>query len=256
MTAVHSTHVDVPAADGTADAYLVRPAGGGPHPGVLMYMDGFGLRPALTAMADRLAAAGYAVLLPNVFYRQGRAPVVELPEFIDPVARPELFQQVLPMIRALTPERAVRDADFYLRRLAEDPAVTDGPVGVVGYCLGARLALFTAGSRPDRVAAAAGFHGGNLASTDPDSPQLLADRITAELYFGHADGDRSNPPEAIERLEQALTAAGVRYRSEVYAGAGHGFTQRDTAAYDAAADERHWAALLELFGRTLQGGSL
>ncbi|MET8825718.1 dienelactone hydrolase family protein [Streptomyces sp. NPDC004610] len=251
MTAVHSALVDIPTADGIADAYLVRPADGGPYPGALMFMDGFGLRPGLTAKADRLAAAGYTVLLPNVFYRQGPAPVVELPEFIDLGARPELFQQVMPMIEALTPERAMRDTDACLGRLAEDPAVMDGPVGVVGYCLGARLALFTAGTYPDRVAAAAGFHGGNLASPDPDSPHLLADRITAELHFGHADGDRSNPPEAIERLENALTAAGVRHTCEVYTGAHHGFTQQDTSVYDAAADARHWAATLALFGRNL-----
>ncbi|MEV7283549.1 dienelactone hydrolase family protein [Streptomyces sp. NPDC093252] len=251
MTAVHSALVEVPTADGVADAHLVRPADGGPYPGVLMFMDAFGLRPRLTAKADRLAAAGYTVLLPNVFYRQGPAPVVELPEFIDPAARPELFQRLMPMIEALTPERAMRDADAYLGRLAEDPAVADGPVGVVGYCLGARLTLLTAGTWPDRVAAAAGFHGANLATPDPDSPHLLADRITAELYFGHADGDRSNPPEAIERLENALTAAGVRHTCEVYAGARHGFTQQDTSAYDAAADERHRTATLALFGRNL-----
>ncbi|MFE2043699.1 dienelactone hydrolase family protein [Streptomyces sp. NPDC059477] len=250
MTAVQGTLVDIPTADGIADAYLVRPAEGGPYPGVLMYMDAFGLRPGLKAKADRLAAAGYTVLLPNVFYRQGRAPVIELPDFIDLAARPGLFQQLMPMIQALTPEPAMRDADFYLRRLAEDPAVLDGPLAVTGYCLGARLTLFTAGTYPERVAAAAGFHGGNLASEAPDSPHLLADRITAELYFGHADGDASNPPEAIERLENALTDAGVRHTCEVYTGAHHGFTQQDTSVYNPEADDRHWAAMLGLFGRT------
>lgn len=126
-----------------------------------------------------------------------------------------------------------------------------GPVGVTGYCMGAGLALRTAGSYPDRVAAAAGFHGANLASTAPDSPHLLADRITAELYFGHTDQDRALPPEQIERLNKALAEAGVRHRCEVYAGAHHGFTQADTAAYDQEAAERHWAALLDLLSRTL-----
>ncbi|MGW1957736.1 dienelactone hydrolase family protein [Streptomyces sp. NPDC001920] len=250
MTAVQGIAVDVPTGDGTADAYLVRPVDGEPRPGVLLYMDAFGLRPRLKAMADRLAAAGYTVLVPNLFHRHGRAPVVELPEFIDLAARPEIFRSVLPMMQALTPERAMRDAGAFLRALAESPAVADGPVALTGYCMGARLALLTAGTYPDRVAAAAGFHGGRLATDAPDSPHLVAGNITAELYFGHADQDPSLPVEQIERLENALTEAGVRHRCEVYPGAGHGFTQADTSAYHPEGDERHWAALLDLLERT------
>src|SRR5581483_6650266 len=107
-----------------------------------------------------------------------------------------------------------------------------------------RLVLYTAGAHPDRVAAAAGFHGGRLATDDPDSPHLEAERVTAELYFGHADEDPSMPPEQQQLLEETLTAAGVRHRCEVYAGAPHGYTQADTAAYNKEGDERHWAALL------------
>ncbi|MET7682550.1 dienelactone hydrolase family protein [Streptomyces sp. NPDC005423] len=250
MTAVEATIVDVPTEDGTADAYLSRPADERPRPAVLLYQDAFGLRPHLKAMADRLAAAGYAVLVPNVFYRAGRAPVVELPDFIDPHARPDVFEQFLPLIQGLTPELARRDAGAYLRWLAESPLVADGPVAITGYCMGARLALHTAGAYPERVAAAAGFHGGRLATDDPDSPHLAARHITAELYFGHADQDPSLPEDQIERLEDALTAAGVRHRCEVYPGARHGYTQADTASYGAEADERHWAALLDLLART------
>ncbi|MDT0406554.1 MULTISPECIES: dienelactone hydrolase family protein [Streptomyces] len=250
MTAVQGTTVDIPTGEGTADAYLAHPADGGPRPGVLFYMDAFGLRPRLREMADRLAGAGYAVLVPNLFYRHGRAPVVELPAFIDPGSRPEIFERLRPVMRQLTPERAMRDADAYLRRLAACPAVADGPVAVTGYCMGAALSLRTAGTYPQRVAAAAGFHGGRLATDTPDSPHLVAGRITAEVYFGHADRDHSLPQEQIERLERALTEAGVRHRCEVYPGAGHGYTQSDTAAYDKEADERHWAALLDLLART------
>lgn len=249
-TAVQGTAVDIPTEDGTADAYLVHPADGVPRPAVLLYMDAFGLRPRLRAMADRLAGAGYTVLVPNVFYRAGRAPVVELPDFIDPAARPDLFRSIMPMMRELTPEAATRDARAYLDRLADCAAAAPGPVALTGYCMGARLSLLTAGTYPGRVAAAAGFHGGRLATDAPDSPHLVAGRITAELYFGHADQDPSLPAEQIERLEAALAEAGVRHRCEVYAGAGHGYTQSDTSSYDAAADERHWAALLELLGRT------
>lgn len=250
MTAVQGTDVDIPTEDGTADAYLSHPGDGRPHPAVLLYQDAFGLRPHLKAMADRLAAAGYTVLVPNVFYRNGRAPVVELPEFIDPDARPQMWEQLTPLIRSLTPERAERDAGAYLDWLAGSPLVAEGPVAVTGYCMGARLVLWTAGAHPDRVAAAAGFHGGQLATDAPGSPHLAAARITAEVYFGHADQDSALPEEQIKRFEQALTEAGVRHRCEVYEGAHHGYTQADTAAYDRQADERHWAALLDLLDRT------
>ncbi|WP_331729076.1 dienelactone hydrolase family protein (plasmid) [Streptomyces sp. NBC_00028] len=251
MNAVTGTFVDVPTADGIADAYVTHPDDGRAHPGVLMYQDAFGVRPHLTAMADRLAAAGYTVLVPNVFYRHGRIPVVELPEFIDMEARPDIVGQVVPLMEALTPELTERDAEAYLGWFAQSPLVTDGSVGITGYCMGARLALYTAGTHPDRVAAAAGFHGGWLASEAPDSPHLLADRITAELYFAHADEDPSMPEDQVRRLEKALADAGVRHRCEVYAGAHHGYTQSDTAAYNPEAAERHWVELLALFGRVL-----
>ncbi|MFD3452794.1 dienelactone hydrolase family protein [Streptomyces sp. NPDC058691] len=243
--------VGIPTPDGTADAYLTHPAGGGPYPAVLLYMDAFGLRPHLKAMADGLAAAGHVVLVPNVFYRHGKAPVVQLPEFIDLARRPEIVQSILPIMEKLTPDRAMRDAAAYLDWLAASPLTARKPVGVTGYCMGAGLALRTAGTYPDRIAAAAGFHGAHLATDAPDSPHLLADRITAELYFGHADEDAANPAEQIDRLDRALSAAGVRHRGEIYAGAQHGYTQADTSSHSEEATERHWTALLDLFSRTL-----
>ncbi|MER6015200.1 dienelactone hydrolase family protein [Streptomyces bluensis] len=251
MTTVRGTSVDIPTPDGTADAYLVFPDDNSRHPAVLFYMDAFGLRPHLKKMADRLAEAGYTVLVPNVFYRHGPAPVFDLPDFIDPRERPNLWEQIGPVLRSLTPELATRDAGAYLDWLADRPEAADGPVGITGYCMGARLALRTAGAYPERVAAAACFHGGGLATDAPDSPHLLADRITAELYFGHADQDQSMPPEQIDRLDKALTEARVRHRTEVYTGAAHGYTQADTAVYDAEATERHWTALLSLLSRSL-----
>jgi carboxymethylenebutenolidase len=250
MTSVQGTVVDVPTEDGVADAYLARPDDGSPRPGVLLYQDAFGLRPHLKAMANRLAGAGYTVLVPNVFYRHGRAPVVEMPEFIDPTARPEIFAGLRPIMESLTGDLAMKDAAAYLDWLARSPLVADGPVAITGYCMGARLALLTAGTHPERVAAAAGFHGGWLVTDAPDSPHLLAGRITAELYFGHADNDASMPPERIRLLADTLTAAGVRHTGEVYEGAHHGYTQADTSAYDEAAAERHWTALLDLLKRT------
>ncbi|WP_108934222.1 dienelactone hydrolase family protein [Streptomyces ardesiacus] len=251
MTAVQGSDVGIPTDEGVADAYLTRPADGGPHRAVLVYMDAFGLRPALRAMADRLAGAGYAVLVPNVFYRGGRAPVVELPEFIGPQERPEIFRRLDPVRKALSPQRAMRDAGAYLEWLARAPQTAEGPVAVTGYCMGAALALRTAGTYPDRVGAVAGFHGGNLATNGPHSPHLVAGDVTAEAYFAHADRDPAMPAEQQERLEAALTAAGVTHRCEVYAGAHHGYTQADTSAYDEEAAERHWEALLGLLARTL-----
>ncbi|MET7480805.1 dienelactone hydrolase family protein [Streptomyces sp. NPDC005648] len=250
MASVQGTAVDITTEDGVADAYLAHPDDGLPHPGVLFYQDAFGLRPHLRSMADRLAGAGYTVLVPNVFYRHGRTPVFDLPEFIDPSARPEIFQQIGPVMQTLTPELAMRDADAYLRWLADSPLVADGPVALTGYCMGARLALFTAGTYPDRVAVAAGFHGARLATDAPDSPHLVVEKVTAEVYFAHADEDPSMPPEQQQLLEETLTAAGVRHRCEVYPGAHHGFTQADTATYHQEGDERHWAALLDLLERT------
>ncbi len=152
MTAVQGTAVDIPTADGTADAYLAHPADGSPHPGVLLYQDAYGLRPQLRAMADRLAGAGYTVLVPNVFHRHGRTPIGELPEFIDPAADPTIWERIGPVMASLTPEQTERDADAYLGRLADSPLVADGPVALTGYCMGARLALRTAATHPGRVA--------------------------------------------------------------------------------------------------------
>ena len=250
MSDVQGTAVDVPTGDGVADAYFARPADGRPRPAVLFYQDAYGLRPHLRSMADRLAGAGYAVLVPNVFYRLGRTPVVDLPEFIDPGADPTIWERLGPVVTSLTPDLVERDADAYLRWLADSPHVADGPVALTGYCMGARLVLWTAAAHPDRVAAGAGFHGGRLATDDPGSPHRGAPAITAELYFGHADDDPSLPPEQIARFEEALEAAGVRHTCEVYPGAPHGYTQADTSAYQREGDERHWAALLGLLERT------
>ncbi|MFD4791576.1 dienelactone hydrolase family protein [Streptomyces sp. NPDC058459] len=250
MTDVQGKTVTIPTRDGDADAYLTHPADGQPHPGVLFYQDAYGLRPWLRGMADRLAAEGYTVLVPNVFYRQGTAPVLELPDFIDPDSDPTIWERLGPLVHSITPQQAEVDADAFLGWLEESSLVAAGPVAVTGYCMGARLALRAAATHPGRVAAAAGFHGGNLATEDPDSPHLGAGRITAELYFGHADQDPSLPEEQRRRLDDALTAAGVRHTSEVYEGAPHGYTQKDTTSYDAAGEERHWKALNSLLRRT------
>ncbi|MBH0780912.1 dienelactone hydrolase family protein [Nocardia bovistercoris] len=252
MTTTHGISVDVRTPDGVADAYLTHPDDGATHPGVLVMQDGFGLRPSLHALADRIAANGYTVLVPNAYYRHGRAPVLDLPDFIDPARRPEIFEQVFPLIRGLTPELLRSDVGAYLTWLATSPQVTAGKVGITGYCMGARLAVLAAAMFPDRVAAVAGFHGGPLVTDTADSPHLAVADITAELYFAHAGEDHHMTPEHIAGFDKALEAAGVRHRTEVYEGAEHGYTQADTSAYDVDADERHYRELLALFDRNLR----
>ena len=244
--------VDVPTRDGTADAHQALPAGDGPHTAVLLYMDAFGLRPRLDEMAVRIAAEGYAVLVPNVFYRQGRAPLIDpMPDLTVPAERERLFGVVGPWMQELTPERSTSDAEGYLAFLAAHEDVADGPVGVTGYCMGGALSLRTAAHQPERVAAAAAFHPARLATEEPDSPHLGAPRIAAEVYVASADHDPSMSTDQQQRLEAALTGAGVRHTCEQYDGAAHGFTMSDTAVYDGAATERHWAALLPLLHRRL-----
>jgi carboxymethylenebutenolidase len=244
---MRSELIDVTTQDGVADAYLVRPDDER-HPAVLLVVDAFGLRPQIERMAERIAAQGFAVLAPNVFYRAGRAPVVSLDGLGDPEQRGAVFERVMPLIRALTPELIVRDGGAYLDALEQ---VGAGPVAITGYCMGGRIGWRIAAAYPERVAALGGFHVGGLVTEDDDSPHRSAGSLAAEVYLGFADNDRSMTPEQIAAVERALEAAGVRHRTEVYSGAAHGFTTADTPAYDEAAAERHYAELFALLERTL-----
>src|SRR3954454_2989001 len=245
---MRSQTIDIQTPDGVADAYLTRPDDGDRHPGVLFLMDAFGIRPAIEAMADRIATRGYAVLAPNLFYRAGRSPVLPFPDMTQDGARAEFFKAVKPLMNELAPERIAADGAAFLDELAQ---VADEPFAIAGYCLGARLGLRIAAAHPDRVAALAGFHGGSLVTDDPQSPHRSADSLRAEVYFGHADQDQGNTPEQIAALDAALDEAGVTHRSEVYAGARHGYTMSDTPVYDEAASERHFTALFDLLDRTI-----
>ena len=249
---MNTAMVDVRTPDGSAQAYLAEPGDGGSHPAVLLYMDAFGLRPALERIVERIAAEGYVVLAPNVFYRDAGAAIASEEVMASAEARSELFGTLRQYMGALTPDAVERDAGAYLDFLESRDEVADGPVGVTGYCMGGRLTILTAGARPERVGAAATFHAGNLATDAPESPHRVLDRVQDEVYVAHADQDRSMPPEQIERLDAALDAAGVTYRSELYEGARHGFTMADVEVYDEAASERHYRELLGLLGRALR----
>ncbi|MFG2582262.1 dienelactone hydrolase family protein [Streptomyces malaysiensis] len=236
--------LQISTADGQADAFAAFPDGGGRHPGVLMYADGFGIRPVLREMAHELAGHGFYVLVPNLFYRHGPAPVIELPEHIGEEARPAVFAQLMPMIEAHTTERVLSDADAYLKFLTAQPEVSAGPVAVTGYCIGGLLATRTAAAHPGQVAALAAFHG----PVGVDGPDGLS-KLTAEVHFGHAESDLT--PETLGELNQALDAAGVGYTSEIYPDTVHGFTMSDTDAFNPAALQLHWDRLLHLLSRTL-----
>jgi carboxymethylenebutenolidase len=246
--ALRSSTVDIETPDGVADAYLTLPDDDERHPGVLLVMDAYGVRPRIEEMADRIAERGYAVLAPNVFYRAGRSPVLPFPDMSDESARADFFKGVRPLMAQLTSDGLAADGAAYLDELGR---VADGPVAITGYCMGARVGLRIAAAHPDRVAALAGFHGGGLVTDDPDSPHRSVGALRGEVYFGHADQDRSNSAEQIATLDAALEDAGVTHRSEVYAGAAHGYTMSDTPAYDEQAAERHFAALFDLLERRL-----
>ena len=234
----HVATIEIPVPDGTAEAYLAGPTDRS-VPGVLFYMDAYGLRPQIAGMVERIAGWGYTVLAPNVFHRDGSVA--------DLAGERE---HVMDRVRGLTPDQALADAPAYLAALRERCA--DGPVGTTGYCMGARLAVRTANAHPDDVAAAGGFHGGGLASDDETSPHLGLPGARAEFVFGHADHDRSMPPEAVRRLGEALAGAGLVFINDVYAGAAHGYTMADTPAYHEEAAERHFRALEALLARTLR----
>lgn len=244
-----SKTIDIKTPDGVCDSYISCPNTGGPFAAVLFYMDGIGIRPVLREMADRLAANGFYVLMPNMFYRRGRIAPIDVAEILRPDNRASLID----FVHSLTPDRVVRDAGVFLDFLAAQKEVTSGrPVGLAGYCMGGRMVVRAAAHYPERVASAASIHGGRLVTDAPDSPHRLVNRITAELYFGHADQDGSMTAEDIARLDEALQKAGTRYRAELYTGALHGFTMPDLPVYSKAACDQHWDRLLALYGRTLK----
>ncbi|WP_217569029.1 dienelactone hydrolase family protein [Mesorhizobium sp. GbtcB19] len=237
--------VEIKTEDGTAKARLFRPAAPA-KAGIILYMDIFGPRPALDQMAERLAGHGYAVLVPDLFYR-----MVPYGPF-DPktaFAEDKTKAQLTLLSGGTTQGMTIRDGAAFLDALAAEGIA--GPVGVVGYCMGGARALNAAASYPDRIVAAASFHGGNLASDAPDSPYRKAASIKARVYVGVAGVDRSFPPEQSARLAEALRVAEVDHVIENYVGVGHGWCVPDHSVYDEAGAERHWKRLTTFFGETL-----
>jgi carboxymethylenebutenolidase len=235
--------------DGACPVTLHTPNGPGPWSGVVMYPDAGGVRPTFDDMADTLAGFGYAVLLPDVYYRHGDwQPFSMETAFTDEQERKRLFG----MVGTITTAGMATDAAAFFDFLAQRPEVRGERFGVCGYCMGGRISVTVAGLQPERVAAVGSIHGGGLVTDGPDSPHLLADRMTATVYIGAAENDASFTSDQAEILDKALEAAGVAHTIETYPAA-HGFAVPDNAPYDVQAAERHWLALQRLFDAALPG---
>ncbi len=244
--------VTITTPDGTADAAFIHPATGA-HPGVVIWPDAFGLRPSMRDMARRLAAEGYAVLVPNPFYRVAKAPVFESAAWFD-FKKPEDMARIKPLMASIgAPGAAEKDATALVAFLDSQPAVDrTKKIGTQGYCMGGALVVRTAAALPLRIGAGCSFHGGGLVTDKPDSPHLLAPKITARMYFGVAMNDDQRQPDAKDKLREAFAAAKVPARVEVYP-ARHGWCVPDMPMddgqpiYSKPDAERAWGVLLETY---------
>lgn len=237
--------ITIDTGDGQCKAGVFK-AGSGATAGVILYMDAFGPRPALDTMAERLAASGYVVLVPDLFYRSGAyGPFDTKTAFNDPATR----DRIMGMMHAASHALTERDGRSFIEALTQEGA--SAKIGTVGYCMGGGRALTAAAAYSDRVTGAASFHGGNLASDAADSPHLKAPMIKGRVYVGAAGEDRSFPPEQSAKLDLALRTAGVDYTMENYIGMAHGWTVPDHGVFNAVGAERHWKRLLEFFDETL-----
>lgn len=241
--------VNIRTTDGTCPTHILTPASDGPWPAVIVYMDALGMRPALIDLAQRLADNGYLAVLPDLFYRS--APY-EIPTPTEAFASGKLMDIIGPLMAACGPDKAAQDTQFFLEYLDTRNDVKGTQVGTVGFCMGGAMVLAAAGTHPDRVAAAASFHGGGLATDAPNSPHLHAPKIKAEVYIAGADEDASYPPEMAKQVEAALNDAGVKNRCEIYDGAMHGWMKPDFPIYHEEAAERGWREMLALFDRNLR----
>ena len=242
--AVTESDLDVTTPDGTADSYFVHPSSGA-HPGVLIWPDAFGLRPAKRQMAKRLAESGYSVLVVNPYYRSQRAPVVNTTDFA------EVADVIRPLMGTLNAETQVADAKAFVSFLDSQASVdSNRKMGTMGYCMGGPFTMRTAASLPDRIGAAASFHGGGLVTGQPNSPHLLVPQMKAHYLFAIAENDDENQPEAKDVLREAFSEAGLPAEIEVYE-ALHGWCPPDAPVYDEALAERAWSRMLALFERAL-----
>jgi carboxymethylenebutenolidase len=249
---VVETDVEIKTPDGTCDAAFIHPKTGS-HPGVLLWPDAFGLRPAMRDMAKRLAAAGYSVLVPNPFYRISKAPFTDASHFN--FQNPDDMAKLRPLMASVNaPGNPEKDAAAYVAFLDAQREVNKSKkIGTQGYCMGGPLAMKTAAALPERIGAGASFHGGGLVTDKPDSPHLLAPKIKARMYIGVASNDDARQPDAKDKLKEAFAAAQVPAEIEVYPGALHGWCvpdmplQNGTPIYNKPDAERAWGKLIDLY---------
>lgn len=239
-------HLDIPTADGQMNSFVVHPEEGGPHPVVLFYMDAPGKREELHDMARRIAAVGYYVVLPNLYYRRTR-------EFELKARTPEAMKPMFEHMDSLSNAMTVRDTDAMLHFVDAQLAADATRVGAVGYCMSGPFVFAAAAAYPDRIKCIAAIHGARMVTDRDDSPHLMAPRIRCETYVACAETDVWAPPETVAKLQQALDAAGTPCRLEWYPGAHHGFVfPRREGIYHQASAERHWERLFALFDRNLR----
>lgn len=241
--------------DGTAEALFVLPVAdpsAGPWPGVLLGMDALGVRPRLEEMAREIASWGYAVLVPNAFYRTlSVAEVMPAEPLLSDEARSAFFARVGPSLQGLTAEQVEGDLDAWIGFLRASDRVAAGPLGFVGFCFGVRVGLRAAGRYPDDVAAVAGFHGGQVVTDAPDSPHRSLATAKARFVLLHADNDAGMTPANVETLGAAFEAAGLTAVNEIVPGARHGYTMADAAVYHPEATARAFRETRALLADTL-----
>jgi len=235
--------IEIPLSEGSCDAVICYPDGTGEWPGVVFFTDIGGVRAANIDLAKRLAAQGYSVLIPNVFYRTAQTPLTPLRSLGEEAQKKRMAELTQP----LTPEAMERDASAYVDFLAGQDSLQSGMMGVVGYCFTGKMAMHAAAARSEKVTAMASFHGGGLYTDTPASPHLLLPRIKARLYFAHATKDRSMPEEAIAKLEAALKAGAAAMKAKLmktHFTAGQPRTVRSTTRRRPSARSRSWSRCL------------
>ena len=241
---VAESDVTVTTPDGAADCYFVHPATG-TAPGVLIWPDIFGLRPAFRTMGKRLAQSGYSVLVVNPFYRLKKAPTAEAGS-----ATP--IQDLLPLARSLNETTQMTDAKAFIAWLdAQNSVARNRKMGTQGYCMGGPMAFRTAAAVPDRVGAVASFHGGGLVTPGPDSPHLEAAKSKAEFLIAIAENDDARSPNDKTALKDTFAKANLPAEIEVYKGTAHGWCPPDSRVYNEPQAEKAWSRLLVLYGKAL-----
>src|ERR1700740_962978 len=212
---VAESDVNITTPDGTADCYFVHPATG-MAPGVLIWPDIFGLRPAFRQMGKRLAESGYSVLVVNPFYRVKKAPTA-------PAGGATPIQQVLPLAQGLNETTHLTDAKAFIGWLDQQSSVAKNrKMGTQGYCMGGPIAFRTAAAVANRIGAVASFHGGGLVTDRPDSPHLQAAKTKAQFLIAIATNDDMRSPNEKNVLKETFAKVNLPAEIEVDTGAAHG----------------------------------